>query len=149
MVSWAGLKIVCGWYLTLERLYEPDALRIPFLVLHQRRILRLLDLIPLLVVDVLLLSAVFALRPVVTLPGNEQPAGEEDAKDQRVSVAFQGVSHELVEEQYSQHDQQQQEVRHVFGPAWHQREHHAAAHLQRPDDLTEQHRTDANLLQAR
>lgn len=96
----------------------------------------------------LLLSAVFALGPVVALPGDEQPTGEEDAEHQGVGVAFQGVSHELVEEQYGQHDQQQQEVRHVFRPARHEGEHHAAAHLQRPDDLTQQHRADANLLQA-
>lgn len=112
-------------------------------------LLGLLDLVPLLVVDVLLLPAVFALGPVVALPSDEQPAGEEDAEDQRVGVAFEGVAHELVEEQYGQHDQQQQEVRHVFRPARHEGEHHAAAHLQRADDLTEQHRGDANLLQAR
>lgn len=118
-------------------------------MLQQRRLLRLLDLVSLLVVDVLLLSAVFALGPIIALSGDEQPAGEEDAEDQCVGVAFQGVSHELVEEQDGQHDQQQQEVRHVFRPARHEREHHAAAHLQRPNDLAKQHRTDANLLQAR
>lgn len=53
-----------------------------------------------------------------------------------------------MEEEHSQHDQQQQEVGHVLRPAWHKGEHHAAAHLQRANDLTEQDRADPDLLQA-
>lgn len=95
----------------------------------------------------LLISAVFALWPVVALAGDEQPAGEQDAENQSVGVAFEWVSNQLVEEQDSQHDQQQQEVGHVLGPARHQGQDHSAAHFQGADDLAEQHRADPDLLQ--
>lgn len=102
-------------------------------------LLGLLDLVLFLVVDVLLLSAVLTLGPVIALPCDEQPASEQNTKDQSVGVPFQWVSYELVEEEDSQHDQEQQEVGHVLRPARHEGEHHAAAHLQRANDLTKQH----------
>lgn len=64
--------------------YNPQKhTRLPLLWLRPRRktILRLLDLVLFLVIQVLLLSAVLSFWPVVTLAGNEQPAGEQDTKD--------------------------------------------------------------------
>ena len=65
-----------------------------------------------------------------------------------MGVAFQWVSYKLVEEQDGQHDQQQQEVGHILWPAGDEGEHHAAADLQRADDLTKQDRADPNLFQS-
>lgn len=96
----------------------------------------------------LFLSAVLSLRPVFALAGNEQSAGQENTEDESVGVAFQGVPYKLVEEQDGQHDQQQQEVGHILRPAGDEGEHHAAAHLQRADDLTKQDRADPNLFQS-
>lgn len=64
--------------------YNPQKrTRIPLLWLgpKRKRILRLLDLVLFLVVEVLLLSAVLSFRPVITLAGNKQSAGEKNTKD--------------------------------------------------------------------
>jgi len=63
--------------------YNPQKrTRFPSVLLGLRwKILRLLDLVLFLIVDVLFLSAVLALRPVVTLAGNKQSAGEQNTKD--------------------------------------------------------------------
>lgn len=65
-----------------------------------------------------------------------------------MGIAFEGISHQLVEEQNSQHDQQEQEVGHVFGFPWNQGEDHTTAHLQGADDLTQEHRAYTNLFQS-
>lgn len=59
-----------------------DSLHCTWRVVGQKMLLRLLDLVLFLVIDMLLmlrlllLPALFPLRPLVALPGNEQPAGE-------------------------------------------------------------------------
>ena len=47
----------------------------------EKRLLGLLDLVLFLVIDLLFLPAVLSFRPVVTLAGDEQSAGEQDTKD--------------------------------------------------------------------
>lgn len=74
--------------------YNSEPIRFPLLLLGWKwRILRLLDLVLFLIVDVLLLSAVFTLWPVVTLPCNEQSAGQQNPKDESVGIPLQRVSY--------------------------------------------------------
>lgn len=104
-----------------------------------------LDFVLLLRVDLLFLALLY-LQPLLALPGDEEPAGQQDAEYQGVGISLQGVAHQLVEEEHGQHDQKQEEVGHVLGSAWHQGQHHTAGQLQRADDLPQQDRADAHLL---
>lgn len=81
------------------------------------------------------------------LASDQQAAGEQDPKDQGVGITLEGIPHELVEKEHSQHEKEQQEVGHVLGAARHQCHDNAARHFQGADALAEEDGADSHLLE--
>lgn len=98
MVDWVDISLLVATVFLLNlNCYNPKKrTRFHFAVALPRQDdwagLGLLDFVLFLDIDVFF-PALLPLRSVLTLSGNEQSAGEQNTKDQSMSVSFQGVSY--------------------------------------------------------